>query len=430
MDDLLNILVLGGGGREHAIVRSLCGSEIARGVFCAPGNAGMAEAVRRHVDICDADAVAALCREIDAGLVFVGPEAPLVAGIADALRAQGIPVFGPGRDGALLEGSKAHSKTFMKRHGIPTAAFDICTTMQACRSALERRSAPYVIKADGLAAGKGVFLPDSREEALAICRDLLEKKTLGEAGATLVIEDFTKGVELTVFALTDGTSYRILPPSRDHKRAYDGDKGPNTGGMGAYAPVRIPGDFLDAVVAQVLEPTLRGLREDGVAYRGVLYMGLMITGTSDEDFGISVVEYNVRFGDPETQVVLPLFREDLGRVALACANGNLAPQPACGNLGHALCVVLASGGYPGAFRRGLPISGLGPEDDIPNTFVCHAGTQADADGTARTDGGRVLTVVGIGDTFGEAKERAYARTAAISFEGMHYRHDIGWSEEQ
>jgi phosphoribosylamine--glycine ligase len=357
-----------------------------------------------------------------------------MAGVGDRLRAEGIPFFGPGQAGAMLEGSKIFAKNFMKKHGVPTAAFDICETPDDCRAALSSRKPPYVIKADGLAAGKGVFLPDDEDEALAICDSLLSKKILGEAGARLVIEDFTEGRELTVFAITDGTSYRLLAPSRDHKRAYDGDRGPNTGGMGAYAPVLIPDGFMDTVAALVLEPTLAGLREEGIGYRGVLYMGLMILPPGDGGTGprVSVVEYNVRFGDPETQAVLPLFKGDMGVVMAAAADGMLGETPQWNSEGHALGVVVASGGYPGAFEKNFPIEGLDEKIDlkIPGSFVIHSGTRRDDAGRVVTAGGRVLTVVGTGATFSDARDRAYARVRAISFEGMHYRRDIGWSEEK
>lgn len=420
----MNVLVLGGGGREHAIVECLGKSEIVGSLHCAPGNPGMGDDVKRHaIDVTDGDAVLQLCRANDIGLVVAGPEAPLVAGVGDVVRAGGISFFGPGRDGAMLEGSKIFAKNFMKKHNVPTAAFDVCESVAECAEAIAKRKPPYVIKADGLAAGKGVFLPDDEREAIEICRDLIENKKLGDAGARIVIEDFLRGRELTVFALTDGKFYRLLAPSRDHKRVFDGDKGPNTGGMGAYAPVKIPSGFMDTVVAQVLEPTLEGLRNDGIDYRGVIYMGLMIT-----DNGVSVVEYNARFGDPETEVVLPLFDGDLGVAMKACAEGHLHKVPDWGNTGHALCVVMASGGYPGQFEKGMTISGL--DSRVDGTFVFHSGTTRNADGSFATAGGRVLTVTGTGGTFDEAKERAYRMVGKISFDGMHYRKDIGWSEEK
>ncbi|MDR1885186.1 MAG: phosphoribosylamine--glycine ligase [Synergistaceae bacterium] len=435
-DGKINTLVLGSGGREHSIAHYLSKSDLTGDLHCAPGNPGMMEIAAIHrADPCDRRAVLGLCKAYGIGLVVIGPEAPLAAGVSDSLRASGVRVFGPGRAGASLESSKSFAKKFMRRHGVPTSDFDICTDPDECREAISRRTHPYVIKADGLAAGKGVFLADDAGDAEQICRDLLIEKKLGAAGETVVIEDFVSGLELTVFAITDGDSYRLMSPSRDHKRAYDGDKGPNTGGMGAYSPVRVPNDFMRRVEEEVIRPTLKGLRSDGIEYRGVIYMGLMLVGGGDarDEPGISVIEYNVRFGDPETQAVLPLFRGDLARTLLACADGDVKSCPEVDNSGAALCVVLASGGYPGGFVRSLPIRGLeggcGESEDFPGSFIFHAGTDLDRDGRLVTAGGRVLTVVGVGGTFEAAKARAYARISSISFDGMHYRKDIGWSEE-
>jgi phosphoribosylamine--glycine ligase len=422
-----NILILGGGGREHCLAHALSRSRITGTLHCAPGNPGMGEIAKLHgIGVCDKEAIKDLCLSLDIDLVVVGPEAPLVMGAADELRSAGILVFGPGADAARLEGSKAFAKQFMARHGIPTAKFDICASAAECKRAIDSRRPPYVIKADGLASGKGVFIMDDASEAERVCGDLMIGKKLGAAGDVIVIEDFTYGKELTVFALTDGKSFRLLAPSRDHKRAFDGDKGPNTGGMGAYAPPRLPAGFMDQVVDEILMPTLDGLRSEGMDYRGVIYMGLMLTET-DNAVKISVVEYNVRFGDPETQAVLPLFSGDLGAALLACAEGDIEKCEESANSGSALCVVLASGGYPGAFRKGLPISGL--DSPLPGAIVYHAGTETGEDGEILTAGGRVLSVVGIGDTFEEARKKAYERASRISFEGMHYRKDIGWSEE-
>jgi phosphoribosylamine--glycine ligase len=421
-------LLLGGGGREHAMARMLSQSDSIGRIHCAPGNPGIAALAEIHkFDIRDGAAVTDFCLSHGIDLVVIGPEAPLVAGVPDALRGAGIPVFGPGRDGARLEGSKAFSKLFMKRHGIPTAPFDICRALGECEHAIERREPPYVIKADGLAAGKGVFLPERKAEALDVCRELLEGRTLGDAGCTIVVEDYMPGHELTVFAVTDGKSYRILPPSRDHKRAYDGDKGPNTGGMGAYSPVSLPGKLMDRVADEVLRPTLAGLAAENVDYRGVIYMGLML---SDERDGvkISVVEYNVRFGDPEAQAVLPLLSGDFGFLALKTALGELDACPETAFSGYALCVVLAAGGYPGEFKKGDEISGLDRDAEFEDTYVFHAGTAANGDGKMLSNGGRVLGVTGVGSTFESARERAYARASAVRFDGMYYRRDIGWSE--
>lgn len=421
-------LVLGGGGREHVMARMLSESRATGRVHCAPGNPGIAAFAETHAfDIRDGTAVTDFCLSRGIGLVAIGPEAPLVAGVADALRGAGIPVFGPGRDGARLEGSKAFSKSFMKRRGIPTAPFDICRAPDECERALERREPPYVIKADGLAAGKGVFLPERKTEALEICRELLEGRALGDAGRAIVVEDYLPGRELTVFAVTDGKSYRILPPSRDHKRAYDGDKGPNTGGMGAYSPVALPDGLMDRVADEILKPTLRGLAAENIDYRGVIYMGLMLSEERD-GVKISVVEYNVRFGDPEAQAVLPLLSGDFGSLAQKTALGELEECPETVFSGHALCVVLAAEGYPGKFKKGAEISGLDRDAEFEGAYVFHAGTAVNGEGKIISNGGRVLSATGVAPTFELARERAYARASAIRFDGMHYRRDIGWSE--
>jgi phosphoribosylamine--glycine ligase len=432
----VNVLVLGSGGREHCLVEALSKSRVTAGLHCAPGNPGIAGIASVHdIDIRYRRSVKNLCAALEIEFVVVGPEAPLADGVADELRANGIRVFGPGAEGARLESSKAFAKLFMRRHDIPTSPFDICASVEECRAALMTRTPPYVIKADGLASGKGVFLPDDIEEALSICDELMRGEKLGVAGKKIVIEDFSPGKELTVLAITDGSAYRLLEPSRDHKRAFDGDRGSNTGGMGAYAPVTLPPGVMDMARDRVLVPTLGGLKMEGIDFRGVLYMGLML----DEAGGspsVSVVEYNVRFGDPETQAVVPLYGGDLGEAMLAAADGRLGECEAAHSSGCSLCVVMASGGYPGAFRRGFPISGL--DKGLPGVHVYHGGTgyghKRNAAGEKGkreilTAGGRVLSVVGTGDTFAEAKERAYAMTGAISFEGAHYRKDIGWSED-
>ncbi|MDR1137620.1 MAG: phosphoribosylamine--glycine ligase [Synergistaceae bacterium] len=424
-----DVLVLGSGGREHAIVHALSKSNVIGKIHCAPGNPGIAELARIHdADPCDKEAIRALCEKNGIDFVMVGPEAPLAAGLSDALRSAGIKVFGPGAGGAVLEGSKAFSKSFMARHGIPTAPFDICHTEEDCAAAIAKREPPFVIKADGLAAGKGVFLPDGVGEALEICRGLLSGETLGESGRTLIIEDFLPGKELTVLAVTDGESFKFLPPSRDHKRIFDGDRGPNTGGMGAYSPVRLPDRVSARVADEVMRPTLRGLASEGIEYRGVIYLGLMLTEAGG-DIKISVVEYNVRFGDPETQAVLPLLTGDFGQLALSAAEGTLRGCPDVEYSGNAFCVVAASGGYPGKFRKGVAISGLDDENAPAGTFVYHSGTAKDGGGNIVTNGGRVLSAVGTGRDFAAARDNAYARVAGITFEDMHYRKDIGWSEE-
>ncbi|MCE5200959.1 MAG: phosphoribosylamine--glycine ligase [Synergistaceae bacterium] len=417
----MKVMVLGGGGREHAVVHAFSKSNIVTQIHCCPGNPGIAKlAVCHDGDPCKPGEMTALCRRLGIDLVFVGPEAPLVAGTADALRKAGILVMGPGKLGAQLEGSKAFSKQFMVRHGIPTSAFDCCNNMDACRRALEKRSAPYVVKADGLAAGKGAFLTDTFEDAMTVCSIMLEDMLLGPAGRTIVIEDFVEGQEMTVLAVTDGETVRILPSSQDHKRALDGDKGNNTGGMGAYSPVPwVDEAFLKKISDKVMMPTLNGLKSDGIPFCGIIYAGLMVK----PDGSLSVLEYNVRLGDPEAQVVLPVFEGDFGEVILACCKGDLAKVEWPDPRRYALGVVMASGGYPDKYETGVKITFL--QEDIPDTYVYHAGTSFDANGDLVTSGGRVFTVVGIADTLQAARDLAYKRVKTVHFLNAHYRNDIG-----
>ena len=417
----MKALVLGSGGREHALLWALSRSPERPDLLVAPGNPGMEPlATRLDLNPCDPQEVLAASRTQGVDLVVVGPEAPLVAGVADRLREAGIPVFGPGASGARLEGSKVFSKEFMGRHHIPTSAFDRCTDLASCAEALDRRRPPFVVKADGLAAGKGAFVLPTREEAEEVCRRLLEDRSLGDAGSTVVVEDFVEGFEITALAVTDGTAIRLLPLSQDHKRAYDGDRGPNTGGMGAYAPVPWGTEELVArIQREVLEPTLEGLRAEGIPYCGVLYAGLMLA----PDGGLSVLEYNVRLGDPEAQEVLPVFGGDWLDLVLHCLRGNLASYPWPKPRGHALGVVLASEGYPEAPRTGDPLEGTEPFDD-GTSLVFHAGTGRDQ-GRLVSRGGRVLTVVGLGESLEQARDRAYRRLEGIRLEGSFFRTDIG-----
>ncbi len=418
----MRILVLGGGGREHALVWALS-REGRHEVHAAPGNPGMVPRATLHpTDVDDGDAVVDLARSIDPHLVVVGPEAPLVAGVADLLRTEGFAVFGPGASGARLEGSKAFAKKFMGRHGIPTAPFAVCQSLAEAQRALDQRTPPFVVKADGLAAGKGAFLPETREEADRLCQDLLEKHVLGEAGKTVVVEDFLPGWEMTVLALFDGQNFRLLPPSQDHKRVAEGDQGPNTGGMGAYTPVpQADARLMQKIESRILEPTARGLQEEGIPFCGVLYVGLMVVGGEPH-----VVEYNVRFGDPEAQVVLPALDMDWAEALLACAQGDLASYPWPSESPRATVgVVLASEGYPGPYEKGRVISGLEALAGRDDVMVFHAGTIKNSSDEVITAGGRVLTVVGRGNDLEEAWENAYEGVKKISFPGMHFRRDIG-----
>jgi len=418
----MKVLLLGNGAREHAMAWALKRSPLVSELTIAPGNSGTARLGENvSLDPTDIQGILDLVRVKRVELVVVGPEAPLVLGVADACRAQGIPVFGPGRKGALLEGSKAFSKNFMKKHSIPTAPFDVCTEMDQVEKALAKRNPPYVVKADGLAAGKGAFIIDHLDEALGTAKELLSGEKLGKAGKTLVIEDCLQGVELTVLAITDGENIRALSPSQDHKRVYDNDRGPNTGGMGAYSPVPWADDALmRSIREKVLEPTLSGLQKDEIPFCGVIYAGLMI----DQQKEPSVIEYNVRLGDPEAQVVLPVFQGDFARALLSCSEKKLKDLDWPKAEKCAVDVVVASGGYPGKYPKGLPVSGLEKLEDREDILVFHAGLSENPRGGYVTNGGRVLSVVGLGEDLEEAVQKAYSGVKEIHFEGMHYRNDI------
>ncbi|MEW2221250.1 phosphoribosylamine--glycine ligase [Streptomyces sp. NPDC006990] len=413
----MRILVIGGGAREHAICRSLSLDPEVAAVHCAPGNAGTAEVATPHaVDVLDGAAVAALAAsdEVRADLVVVGPEAPLVAGVADAVRARGIPVFGPSAEAAVLEGSKAFAKEVMAEAGVPTARSYVCTGPQEADAALDAFGPPYVVKDDGLAAGKGVVVTGDIEEARAHAR---------ACGGAVVVEEFLDGPEVSLFAVTDGETVVPLQPAQDFKRAYDADEGPNTGGMGAYSPLPwADPKLVDEVVATVLEPTVNELRRRGTPFSGLLYAGLALTSR-----GVRVIEFNARFGDPETQAVLARLRTPLGGLLYAAATGTLADFPALRwSDGAAVTVVVAAHGYPAEPRKGDAVEGLAEivREDGPDAYVLHAGTRADADGTVRSAGGRVLSVTATGADLTEARERAYTAVGRVRLAGSHHRTDI------
>jgi phosphoribosylamine---glycine ligase len=417
----MKVLVLGGGGREHALCWALDRAASVDTVLCAPGNAGIAEvADLRAIDATDGAAVVALARDEAVDLVVIGPEAPLVAGVADALREAGIDVFGPTADGARIEGSKTFAKDVMAAAGVPTAAHWSGSDPAEARAALDRFAPPYVVKADGLAAGKGVRICAERAEAEEAIDDALVAGAFGEAGATLVIEEFLHGPEVSLFGLCDGTTVVPLVPAQDFKRALDGDEGLNTGGMGAYSPVpAFTPDMVDDVTATVLQPTLDELGRRGTPFVGVLYAGLVLT-----DAGPRVLEFNARFGDPETQVVLPRLVSDLGQLLLACARGELADHGPLEWDGRAcVTVVLASGGYPEAYATGKAITGLGEAAGVPSAVVFHAGTRLEG-AEVVTAGGRVLAVSGLAESILAARALAYTAADAIAFDGLHRRGDI------
>lgn len=420
----MDILLLGSGGREHAIAVALKASPLCDELYVAPGNGGTAAiATNIKLDINDPAAVADYAAEHGVGLVVIGPEAPLVSGVADAVRAKGIPAFGPGAQGAQMEGSKRFAKEFMERHGIPTAAYRSFTEQAGAESYVSQRFAAgakiLVVKADGLAAGKGVVVATSEQEALEAVRDCFSGH-FGEAGSTVVIEEGLTGPECSLLAFVDGSTVRLMATAQDHKRALEGDLGPNTGGMGVYSPVPIVTDEEYATMAAAMQTAADGLVADGIEYRGVLYGGFMLTPE-----GPKVLEFNARFGDPETQVILPRLKTDLVEVMLAVAQGRLNEVELAWRDEWAVSVVLASAGYPGSYPKGLEISGIERAEALPGVTVYHAGTTLDERGVLRTSGGRVLNVTALGATFAQARERAYEGCDLIGFDGKMLRRDIG-----
>ncbi|MEU3176544.1 phosphoribosylamine--glycine ligase [Streptomyces sp. NPDC007000] len=409
----MKVLVIGSGAREHALCRSLSLDPDVTALHCAPGNAGIAEVAELHqVDALDGAAVAALATRLGADLVVVGPEAPLVAGVADAVRDAGIPAFGPSKEAAQLEGSKAFAKDVMAGAGVPTARSYVCTTPEEAAAALDAFGTPYVVKDDGLAAGKGVVVTDDIEEAKA------------HAGACeqVVIEEYLDGPEVSLFAVTDGVTVLPLRPAQDFKRALDGDAGPNTGGMGAYSPLPwADPKLVDEVMQSVLQPTVDELRRRGTPFSGLLYAGLAITSR-----GVRVIEFNARFGDPETQVVLARLKTPLAGVLMAAATGNLADiEPLRWSDDAAVTVVVASHNYPGTPRTGDPVTGLEEvaAQDAPHAYVLHAGTRREGDAIVSA-GGRVLSVTATGEDLAEARDRAYRAVARIRLDGSQHRTDI------
>jgi phosphoribosylamine---glycine ligase len=415
----MKVLVVGSGGREHALVWGLARNPSVE-LHAAPGNAGIEELARTHgVAVDDLHELVALVEREGIDLTVVGPEAPLVGGLVDRLEARGHRTFGPRRDAARLEGSKAWAKGLCERHGIPAPRSRTFSDLGEAERALDELGPPYVVKADGLAAGKGVVVTDDRDEAVRALRERLVDRVFGEAGARVLVEEHLAGREISALAFTDGTTILPLMLAQDFKRAHDGDRGPNTGGMGAYSPVPFAGEELRGrIVREILEPTVAALAEEGIEYRGVLYAGVMVT-----DDGPRALEFNCRFGDPEAQAVLPRIVSDLAAALIACVEGTLdgyrleAAQEAC------VTVVLASGGYPGHHETGREIAGLEEAARLDDVALFHAGT-ARRDGRVVTAGGRVLAVSALGEDLSEARRRAYEASSLLSFEGMQYRTDI------
>ncbi len=420
----MNVLLVGAGGREHALAWKIAQSPRLTHLWVAPGNAGTAGQAGAHpvenvaIPASDTPALVAFAQAKHIDLVIIGPEGPLAAGLADALRAAGIATFGPSAAAAQIEASKTFAKAFMARHGLPTAHYAACNSLEAAQAYLRAVDYPVVIKASGLAAGKGVILPESAAEAEAVLRRIFVEREFGAAGDEVVIEERLAGPEVSLLAFSDCVTVRPMPPAQDHKNLLEGDRGPNTGGMGAYAPAPIcPPELVADLTRRILQPAIDGLRAEGRAFSGVLYAGLMLTQA-----GPRVLEFNCRFGDPETQAILPLLDSDLLDIAQACATGGLAEVDVRWKPGAAACVVMAAEGYPGPAAQGRPIHGL--ESTFEDAVVFHAGTRL-AEGAVLTAGGRVLGVTGCGPALPEAIGAAYAAVAQIHFEGQQYRRDIG-----
>ncbi len=413
----MKVLVVGSGGREHALVKSLKKSPLIDSLYALPGNGGIArDAICVPGNAKDIPGVVAFAKSEGIDYVVVAPDDPLVLGMVDALEEAGIPAFGPHKNAAILEGSKVFSKNFMKRHGIPTAAYEVFTDADQALSYLETAPIPTVVKADGLALGKGAIVAMTREEARDAVRTLMCDKVFGSSGDQIVIEEFMEGPEVTVLSFTDGQTVIPMVSSMDHKRAHDGDEGLNTGGMGTVAPnPYYTPEIAERCMNTIFLPTVKAMREEGRPFRGCLYFGLMLTKD-----GPKVIEYNCRFGDPETQVVLPLLESDLFTVMKACTEGKLAETEVRFAEKHAACVIMASDGYPVSYKKGFPLTI--PEDAWDHVYVAGAKEEG---GKLVTSGGRVLGVTAVRDTLKEALEAAYALTGRISFENAYYRRDIG-----
>lgn len=416
----MHVLVVGSGGREHAIVKKAALSPLVTEVHAAPGNAGISRQATCHaVSDSDIPGIVALAQDIDAGLVVVGPEAPLCAGLTDELIGAGIRVFGPGREAAMLEGSKAFAKDVMTAAGVPTAAFSRFIEYESAMAHIATISFPAVIKANGLAAGKGVIIAEAMAEAEEALHRCFVDRAFGDAGMEILVEECLVGHECSVLALCDGETIAPLEPAQDYKRIYDGGRGPNTGGMGCYSPVpRVPANLVDEIIETVHRPTIAELKKRGIVFRGVLYAGLMLTAE-----GPWVLEFNTRFGDPETQAILPRLESDLVELMMACADGELAGHQLSWQDDRCVSVIMASAGYPLSSSKGDEITGLGADGGLEGVEVFHAGT-AEADGKFVTAGGRVLAVSALDRTFSAARRKAYEAVARIHFSGMQFRTDI------
>jgi len=418
---MVNILVIGSGGREHTLVWKLRKSQYVDRIYCTPGNAGIAE-IARCLDykVNDFDGIIEFCNYMYIDLVVVGPEGPLCNGLVDKLKENKIKAFGPSKEAAQLEGSKAFAKKFIRKYGIPTADFKIFDNSDKAKDYVKKKGAPIVVKASGLAGGKGSIVCKTLEDAINAVDEIMIKKEFKDAGNQVVIEEFMQGEEASILALTDGKTIRTLAPSQDHKPIYNGDKGPNTGGMGAYAPAPVvTQNVMSKVYDRILVPTIRGMAKEGIPFKGCLYVGLMIQNNDPK-----VVEFNVRFGDPETQVVLPLLDNDLYLLLKSCVDGNLDQYTIKNKKKVACCVVMASGGYPNQYEKDKEIFGLDIVKQLLNVYIFHAGTKKKND-KIYTDGGRVLGVTGIGDDLEEAIIASYNAVGKIKWKNEYHRRDIG-----
>jgi phosphoribosylamine---glycine ligase len=420
----MKVLIIGGGGREHAIAWKLSQSSKVSKIYCAPGNAGIAELAECvPIAATDIEALADFAATNQIDLTFVGPEDPLLLGIVNLFEKRGLSVFGPKKEAAIIEGSKSFAKDLMKKYQIPTAAYETFTDYESALSYLHQVGAPIVIKADGLAAGKGVIVAMSMEEAEQALHDMMQDEVFGSAGATVVIEEFLQGEEMTLLSFVDGKNVKQMETSQDHKAVFNGNQGPNTGGMGTYSPVsHIPQPLVEDIMKDIVKPAVAAMAAEGRPFSGILYTGLMLT-----EKGPKVIEFNARFGDPETQVILPRLKTDLMDIFLACVSGGLDQLQLEWSEQAAVCVIMASAGYPGPYEKGEVITGL--ETQSENTVVFHSGT-AKENGQVVTNGGRVLGVTAIGDTIEMARSGAYAAVNQIHFDGAHYRTDIAASAQK
>ena len=424
----VKVLIVGSGGREHCIVWKIFQSSLVDKIYCAPGNGGTA-LVAENLEIAatDIDSLLKFARKEKIGLTIVGPEAPLVEGIVDKFQSAGLKIFGPRKELALLEGSKIYAKEVMRKFGVPTADFEVFTGPEKAKEYIIKKDAPIVVKADGLAAGKGVIVCQNKSEAFAAVDLIMVDKKFGQAGERIIIEECLQGEEVSVLVFTDGETILPLISSQDHKRIFEGDKGPNSGGMGAYSPAPLVGeDNLTDIIKKVFKPVIEGLKREGKPYKGILYGGLMMK--NDIPY---VLEFNVRFGDPETQAILPKLKSDLVEIILKAIDGKLLGTKLEWDSRFCLCVVLASGGYPGSYQKGKEIKGLESLESREDIFVFHAGTKLvsrnqSAAVSLLTSGGRVMGVVGLGDNIEDAQNKVYKAIKKVEFEGMYYRKDIGY----